>query len=59
MKHVINYFLKGEVAEVGDGVEGFAKGDKVYGSIPNGAYAEKLVVDASAVHHLPKVFFLF
>ena len=45
----------GEVEEVGEGVEGFKKGDKVFGSIPNGAYAEKLVIDASAVHLLPKV----
>jgi len=47
-------FIIGEVEEVGEGVEGFKKGDKVYGSAPNGAYAEKIAIDATAVHHLPK-----
>eukprot|EP00026_Physarum_polycephalum_P011106 Phypoly_transcript_11305.p1 GENE.Phypoly_transcript_11305~~Phypoly_transcript_11305.p1 ORF type:complete len:337 (+),score=54.53 Phypoly_transcript_11305:193-1203(+) len=46
--------FSGEVEEVGGGVEGFKKGDKVYGSLPFGAYAEYVVVDATAVLHLPK-----
>lgn len=30
-------------------------GDKVFGSANTGAYAEKIVVDASAIHLLPEV----
>jgi len=44
----------GDVLEVGEGVEGFKKGDKVFGSAQHGAYAQKIVAEASKVQHLPK-----
>jgi len=44
----------GDIKEVGEGVEGFKKGDKVYGSVPHGAYAERIVVAANMVQHMPK-----
>jgi len=44
----------GDVKEVGEGVEDFKKGDKVYGSVPHGAYAERIVVAANMVQHMPK-----
>lgn len=45
----------GDIIEVGEGVEGLKVGDKVFGSSSTGAYAEKIVVDAGAVHVLPEV----
>jgi len=33
--------FSGDVIEVGDGVDGFKKGDKVYGTVPYGSYAER------------------
>lgn len=44
----------GTVAELGEGVTGFAVGDVVYGSVgPIGVFADELAVDASAVAKAP------
>jgi NADPH2:quinone reductase len=47
--------LCGEVTVVGDGVAGFAPGDRVIGdtALPNGAFAEYAVMDASAALPAP------
>ena len=45
--------LAGEVLEVADGVTGVSAGDRVYGSVPYGAYAEQVVVDAGALFAAP------
>jgi NADPH:quinone reductase len=44
----------GVVTEVGDGVEGRAVGDRVFGSCFVGAFAEEVVVGASAVTPTPE-----
>jgi NADPH:quinone reductase len=45
----------GEIESVGDGVTGFAPGDRVYVAAPGaGTYAEKVVCAATKVHRLPK-----
>lgn len=44
----------GEIEAVGDGVEGFPPGDRVYvAGLPAGTYAETVVCPAAAVHPLP------
>jgi len=43
----------GEVLEVADDVTGVAVGDRVYGSVSYGAYAEQVVVDAAALFAMP------
>ena len=44
----------GTVASVGEGVEGFAEGDRVYvGGTLTGAYAEQTLAEAWQVHRLP------
>lgn len=43
----------GEVAELGDGVEGLAVGDRVMALLPGGGYAEEVVVDAGSVMPIP------
>ena len=43
----------GTVAELGDGVRGFAKGDRVMALLPGGGYAEEAVVDAGSVLKVP------
>jgi len=47
--------LCGEVVAVGPGVSAFAPGDRVLGdtALPNGAFAEYAVMDASAAHPAP------
>ena len=45
--------FSGVVSAVGDGVEGVAVGDHVYGSSFVGAYAQKIVVAATSVHVIP------
>ncbi|MGC0313020.1 NADP-dependent oxidoreductase [Kitasatospora acidiphila] len=54
----IGWDVAGTVAELGPGTRGFAVGDRVIGlrdrlDVPLGAYAEHLVLDASAVAPLP------
>lgn len=44
----------GVVDEVGRGVDGFAPGDAVFGSIPQGAFADWVLAPASAVAHVPE-----
>lgn len=43
----------GVVREVGEGVHGFAVGDRVMALLPGGGYAEQAVVDAGSVIALP------
>lgn len=45
--------LAGVVTEVGEGVEGFAVGDRILAAVPYGAYAEQAVVPAGAAQHMP------
>ena len=45
--------LAGVVREVGPGVAGFAVGDRVLGSVPLGAFAERAVVPAKAAWKMP------
>jgi NADPH:quinone reductase len=43
----------GQVVEVGDGVGGFAVGDRVFGSTFVGAFAEEVVVGAGSLNRTP------
>ncbi|MDA0999676.1 MAG: NADPH:quinone reductase [bacterium] len=43
----------GEVISVGEGVKGFQKGDRVFGSAMSGSYAEKSLLNAVRMAHLP------
>lgn len=46
--------VAGVVDAVGDGVTGFAVGDKVMAMALTGGYAEEIIVDADAVMHRPE-----
>jgi NADPH2:quinone reductase len=46
--------FSGVVSAIGDGVDGVAVGDHVYGASFVGAYAEKIVVSAASVHVVPE-----
>jgi NADPH2:quinone reductase len=46
--------VAGVVAEVGEGVDGFAVGDRVFGSMIVGAFAEEVVVAAGTLSHVPE-----
>ncbi|WP_083301068.1 NAD(P)H-quinone oxidoreductase [Jeongeupia sp. USM3] len=43
---VLGLEIAGEVVAVGDGADGFAVGDAVFGLVPGGGYAEYCVLDA-------------
>jgi NADPH2:quinone reductase len=45
--------VAGVVAEVGEEVDGFAVGDRVFGSMIVGAFAEEVVVAAGSLSHIP------
>lgn len=45
--------LAGVVRAVGDGVHGFAAGDRVFAFVPQGAFAQQVAVPASAVMKIP------
>ena len=45
----------GTVVAVGDGVEGFAEGDRVVALVPHGAFADRLVVSADRVYAIPDI----
>src|SRR5262245_2857548 len=45
--------LAGVVERVGPGVEGFRTGDRVFGSVPLGAFAERAAVRTHSAWHLP------
>jgi len=46
--------IAGVVETVGEGVSGFAPGDRVLGVIGHGGLAEKIAVDAIRLQHLPE-----
>jgi len=46
--------VAGDVIGVGDGVEGFALGDRVMGMVGQGGYAEELVADVAQLSLLPE-----
>lgn len=46
--------VAGVVREVGEGVSGFAPGDRVIGMLPFGAFAERAVVPAAAAWRMPE-----
>ncbi len=50
---VIGYDVEGHVDEVADDVNGFKKGDRVFGLTRFGGYAQFAVTQAQAVSHLP------
>ncbi|CAA7625064.1 NADPH:quinone reductase [Magnetospirillum sp. LM-5] len=45
--------LAGTIAALGDGVTGFATGDRVMATVTGGAFAEQAVADVTDVYHLP------
>jgi NADPH2:quinone reductase len=45
--------LAGVVRQVGDGVTGVRAGDRVYASVPTGAFAELAAVPVGALHRVP------
>lgn len=50
---VVGYEFAGDVAEVGDAVEGIAVGDRVLGGCRFGGYSEQVVVPSSSVLPMP------
>jgi NADPH:quinone reductase len=52
--HIVGYLCAGTVAEVGDGVEGPAVGDKVVALNADGSHAEKRVVPAAMTWPVPE-----
>ena len=50
---ILGLEFAGEVAAVGEGVEGFTRGDRVFGLCAGGAYADFLVVDARLALEIP------
>jgi NADPH:quinone reductase-like Zn-dependent oxidoreductase len=53
---ILGVDLAGEVVELGEGVTGFAKGDRVIGRLPidgKGSHADYVVTDPSHLAHLP------
>jgi NADPH2:quinone reductase len=46
--------FSGRVAAIGEGVEGFAVGDPVYGSVMEGGMAEQVLVPAGALFPVPE-----
>lgn len=46
--------IAGTVAALGDGVEGFAVGEKVFGGIGVGGFAEQVAAPAGALVHMPE-----
>ncbi|KAF8901258.1 chaperonin 10-like protein [Mucidula mucida] len=51
---VLGLDIAGEVEAVGEGVEGWVKGDKVFSQTFGGAYQQYVVVSANVVMRLPK-----
>ena len=50
---VLGADLAGEVEAVGSGVEGVAPGDRMFGVVPLGAFAERVAADVSSLAPMP------
>lgn len=50
---ILGLELAGEVEAVGSSVQGFAPGDRVFGLVGSGGYAEKAVIDARMTMPIP------
>lgn len=50
---ILGLELAGEVEAVGSSVQGFAPGDRVFGLVGSGGYAEKAVIDARMAMRIP------
>lgn len=50
---ILGLELAGEVEAVGSSVQGFAPGDRVFGLVGSGGYAEKAVIDARMAMPIP------
>ncbi|MEP2234297.1 MAG: NADPH:quinone oxidoreductase family protein [Alteripontixanthobacter sp.] len=46
--------IAGTVSAIGEGVEGYAVGDRVFGGIGNGGLAEQVVVQQGRLFHVPE-----
>jgi len=51
---ILGLECSGEIAELGEGVEGLAPGDRVMALLAGGGYAEEVVVDAGSVMRVPE-----
>lgn len=51
---ILGLELAGEVVAWGEQVQGFQQGDRVFGLVGGGAYAEYAVIDAQMALHIPK-----
>ncbi len=56
LPYVCGTDVGGEVEAVGEGVEGFAPGDRVWGRTGTGAYAERALVPAAGAGRLPDAY---
>lgn len=51
--HIVGYQASGVVQAVGEGVEGFAVGDRVVATMGSGSHAEMVSVPAGSAYHVP------
>ena len=51
---ILGLELAGVVRKIGDKVEGFSVGDRIFGLVSGGAYAEQTVIDHRLAMHIPE-----